>query len=248
MAPPHPSLQPGLGRRAEWLSTQEAGSYGLRVGERGDMSELDMGDLVIPVKVLDTGDRWSEANADEILWWPRILWIDPGTVSGVAVVWFDPRAVLGEQRLAKQILAYSEIMLTGPEIGPSGVAERFMLLARLLSAEGSPGLAVGSESFIPRQMNMSSEFLSPVRITAMISYGLSMEPEPFRKPLYKQSPSDALGSFGNDRLRPLRMYTPGPDHMNDAKRHCLLWVRKLSGLTQEELEQRHGAESGWWEE
>lgn len=193
--------------------------------------------------VLDMRERWNRNSEDEPLWWPRVLWIDPGTVSGVACVWFDPKAVFDDLPIARQILAYSEQFLSGPEIGQTGQVARFIAEARYLGQE--TGLAVGVESFVPRQLNMSPEFLSPVRIGSAIAYGLSILDEPVK--IYKQSPSDALRTFTNDRLRQVRMYTPGPDHVNDAKRHALLWLRKLRGAGREQFEELHGHEEGWWE-
>jgi hypothetical protein len=103
-------------------------------------------------------------------------------------------------------------------------------------------------------MNMDPDFLSPVRIRATLDYELSKtRPEGHEElgdgvPLFTQSPSDALNSFTNDRLRHYRMYTPGPDHINDAKRHCLLWIRKLFKQGREYFEYAHGYEPEWFRE
>jgi len=192
--------------------------------------------------IIDVRDRWNREAEDEALWWPRVLWIDPGTVSGVACIWFDPNAIFDDKPIGVQILAYQEMFLSGPEIGEAGQVSRFIAEALTLGTE--TGLAVGCESFVPRQLNMSPEFLSPVRIASAVSYGLSVLGKPV--PVYRQSPSDALRTFTNDRLRQVRMYTPGPDHVNDAKRHCLLWLRKLGGAGREQFQEMHGNEKGWW--
>lgn len=194
------------------------------------------------ITVLDQDGRWNHEAEDEFLWWPRVLWIDPGVVSGVAVVWFDPVAMFTDKVKAKQILAYSEIFLDGPESGPNGQENRFLRLRRTLNQEA--GLASGIETFVMRQFNQDEEFLSPVRIRAGIEALMSMEDEP--SPLFLQSPSDAMSAFTNDRLRHLNMYTPGPDHVNDAKRHCLLWMSKIRQLGIDEFKRAHGEEEGWW--
>lgn len=203
------------------------------------------------IHILDQEERWDRNVEDEKLWWPRVMWIDPGVVSGVAVVWFDPDALFNEAPLARTILAYSEWFLSGPENGRNGQIARFLAQRRVLASE--VGLATGCESFVPRQMNFNPEFLAPVRIREGIEFTLSMT-KPLGQehindgvPLFTQSPSDALGSFTNERLRLLRMYTPGPDHVNDAKRHALLWIRKLTGKDGEELFlDAHGNEDGWY--
>jgi hypothetical protein len=199
---------------------------------------------------MDTEERWNNNNEDEYLWWPRVQWIDPGGVSGVAVVWFDPWAVFEGKTTAKTVLAYSEMFLSGPENGPNGHINRFLRLRRTLARE--VGLATGCESFVPRQMSQDPNFLAPVRIRAGIESRMSLMPaenghEGEGIPLFTQSPSDALTTFTNDRLKALRMYTPGPDHINDAKRHCLLWIRKLRNAGPDFFHEVHGEESGWYD-
>lgn len=207
------------------------------------------------ITVLDADERWDKSKEDEYLWWPRVLWIDPGTVSGVAVVWFDPVAVFHDEvPLARQVLAYSELFLNGPENGPNGQVNRYLRLRRTLAQE--MGLVSGCESFVPMKENRSQEFLSPVRIRAGLEARMSMMDQHEGQvragevgvPLYVQSPSDAITSFTNDRLKKLRMYTPGPDHINDAKRHTLLYLRKLKASGFDEFVARHGNEEGWFED
>jgi hypothetical protein len=204
------------------------------------------------INVLDDeygAERWNMDGEDEHTWWPRVLWIDPGVVSGVAVIWFDPKQVFAGQPLARCILAYSELFLNGPEYGQHGQATRFLRMQRNLNTQ--PGLATGAESFKPRQINLDDDFLSPVRIRAAIEMQLSLTRPPGAEvlgdgiPLHVQSPSDALTTFNNDRLRQLQMYTPGPDHVNDAKRHALLWIRKLRAAGVQHFFETHGFEPGW---
>lgn len=204
---------------------------------------------------LDPEGRYDSSHADEHLWWPRVLWIDPGTVSGVAIVWFDPKALFSGAPLPRALLGYSEMFLHGPERGLNGQVNRFIRLQRNLDA--APGLATGCEKFTIRQMNQSEEFLSPVRIGNSIDARLSVM-KPYGEehvndgiPLYWQTPSEALTTFTNPRLQALQMYTPGPDHVNDAKRHALLWLRKLQhGVQKDGMEffsSRHGYEKEWFE-
>jgi len=206
------------------------------------------------VVILDQEGRWDTSAEDEYLWWPRVLWIDPGVVSGVAVVWFDPAALLVKDKsTAKVVLAYSELFLRGPE---NQQVKQFLELQDKLDEE--VGLATGCESFVVQQFNQDKDFLSPVRLRSALDYEL------WRKrgsgssigrggavgiPLHAQSPSDAMNAFTNHRLQALRMYTPGPDHVNDAKRHALLWIRKLKGRGKgmQYFKQAHGYEKEWFE-
>lgn len=200
------------------------------------------------IHILDTESRWTPSNEDEYLYWPRVLWIDPGVVSGVAVIWFDPAALFRREKTAKVLLGYAEMFLHGPENGATGQISHFLKLRSKLDEEA--GLATGSESFVPRILIQSDEFLSPSRIRSGIEYQMSIT-KPREAvvlgqgvPLFVQSPSDAINAFSNDRLRSLRMYTPGPDHVNDAKRHGLLWIRKLID-NRPLFDAAHGNEEGW---
>jgi hypothetical protein len=212
------------------------------------------------INKLDVDNRWDVTNEDEYLWWPRVHWIDPGAVSGVATIWFDPKALFEEKPLGRVLLAYSEIFLDGPEDGINGQSNRFLRFWKDLSQE--PGLATGCESFVPRMLNQDEDFLAPVRIKSMIQFELSRKPDVLRPkpgsteddpkyeigvPLWMQSPSDAKNAFNDTRLRNMGMYRPGPDHVNDAKRHGLLWIRKLRAAGREFFEQAHGNEGGWFE-
>lgn len=206
-------------------------------------------------KIIDVEGRWNESNEDEFLWWPRVQWIDPGVTSGVCIIWFDPVALFGGQPTRRSLLAITEMYLHGPESGVNGQANQFIRLHKTLNQQ--PGLAVGSESFVPLQFNQSWEFFAPMRLRSMIEFGLSrMTPTPWEEEatvgdgitLHVQSPSDALTAFNNNRLRDMHLYTPGPDHINDAKRHALLWIRKVAAAGREAFEKFHGTEEGWWEQ
>lgn len=207
------------------------------------------------INLLDTEGRWDPSNEDEFLWWPRVLWIDPGVVSGVAVVWFDPKALLIDgAKTPKVLLAYSEVHLHGPENGVGGQINRYLRLRAKLDEE--KGLATGCEGFVPLQLNQDKDFLSPVRIRAGLDYELSKtKPLDADKigdgvPLYIQMPVDAKAAFNNQRLQALRMYTEGPDHVNDAKRHCLLFIRRLKAEGNGSLDKFKsifGYEEGWFE-
>ena len=206
------------------------------------------------ITVLDQDGRWNHTAEDEFQWWPRVLWIDPGGVSGVAVVWFDPKALLiDEKPTAKVVLAYSELYLRGPE---NVQAMQFLRLQDKLDEE--VGLATGCESFVPRQLNQDKDFLSPVRLRSKIDYELwrkrNLSASVGRDggegvTLHVQAPVDAMNAFTNERLKALRMYTEGPDHINDAKRHCLLHIRRLKGHGSDSLNMFkliHGYEEGWF--
>lgn len=202
-----------------------------------------MGSIRSP-KILDTEERWRKEAEDEYLWWPRILWIDPGVVSGVACIWFDPKALLGGKTLRRSVLAWHETYLYGSENGDNGQVSRFLRMSRILAQE--TGLAIGVERFTVMRIERSAAYLSPVRIRAAIEHQISVS-RVGPKEILVQSPGDAMTAFTDDRLRSLEMYTPGPDHIRDGTRHCLLHLRRMASIGREAFQQIHGHEDGWWE-
>lgn len=202
-----------------------------------------MGNLKSP-KVLDAEGRWRGDVEDEYLWWPRILWIDPGVVSGVGCIWFDPKALLDGKPLRRSILAWHETYLYGSENGDNGQVSRFLRMAHILAQE--TGLAIGAERFTVMRVERSAAYLSPVRIRAAIEYQISIS-RSGPNGILVQSPGDAMTAFTDDRLKALEMYTHGPDHIRDGTRHCLLHLRRMASLGREAFHEVHGQEEGWWE-
>jgi hypothetical protein len=207
-----------------------------------------MNPLPLPVIRDNAEGIWDADCEDEHLWWPRIYWVDPGDVSGVACIWFDPVRLFAGYRTARCILAWAESYVSGPE--DVQVAH---MMGHVASLGGPTGLAVGVESFVPQQLNMSSSFLSPVRIRSKIEFGLHQgvkeyDGEVRHRLINTQSASEALSTITDNRLKLMGLYTPGPDHIRDATRHCILWLRKLrqDGRGMVFFRRAHGWEEGWW--
>ena len=194
-------------------------------------------------KIIDSDGRWNADNEDEHLWWPRVLWIDPGTVSGVSCIWFDPQSLIDGKPLRRSLLAWHETYLYGAEDGVNGQINRFLRLRHMVA--GEPGLATGVERFTLLRIDRSEDFLSPVRIRSGISFAMSVSKK-MPGTFLEQSPGDAMTTFTDARLRELGLFTPGPDHIRDATRHCLLHIRKVGSHGKEAIERIHGEEPGWW--
>lgn len=113
--------------------------------------------------------------------------------------------------------------------------------ARSAAGKGATGSVV-VERFIPMRLNMTREFLSPVRIEACLGYALRTRKE-FRK-LWEQerleyvlqSPSQAKTALPDQRLQHVSQWaraaglpsllegTKGKDHARDAIRHKWSWL------------------------
>jgi hypothetical protein len=84
-------------------------------------------------------------------------------------------------------------------------------------------MAVIIEDFIPRKLDQSRHFLSPVRVTAKLEYLLWKS----ERRWWKQMPALAMSTITDDYLRQTGLWVPGHDHANDAQRHVLTYTRML---------------------
>lgn len=203
------------------------------------------------IVILDQEGRWDRKTEDEWLWWPRTLWVDAGTVTGIATVWFDPKAVLEGQIMAKCILAYSEMYVSGPEDGPNGQVNRILRVRR--SLDQHTGLATGCETFKVLRADPTEEYVSSLRIRSKMEFAMSMTKPVGSEhigrgiPLLGQAPADALNAFTPARLAALNMYTTASaQHTNDAKSHALLHIRRVKAGGLDLFKKLHGYEEGWF--
>lgn len=203
-----------------------------------EFAEMRIGPLPV-VPIIREDSRWDSNHEDEPEFWPRTFWIDPGVTSGIACTWFDPKALIEGKPIPRVVLATTVGYLHGPE---NKQAHDFITIAEQLNR--TPGLAIGSENFRVAQFNSSEEFLSPVRIRSKLDFYYWRGGQV----LWDQSPSEAKTSITDERLTLWNMYVPGPDHIRDALRHNLLWLRKLRNVGREGLIRWHGNESDWWED
>ena len=151
----------------------------------------------------------------------RLAAVDPGVITGVCVLWID--ADTGE------ILAWAETMITFDEL--MQVFELITLI-RKLSDHGTVHVVI--EDFTVAEVNMSPEFLSPVRIGRQLSFAVFlMQRDELGMPIFGKIESCVFQSrsrkadYSNDRLKKLGFYTPGKDHRRDATRHALVRWKQL---------------------
>ena len=84
-------------------------------------------------------------------------------------------------------------------------------------------VAVVIEDFVPRKLDQSRHFLSPVRITAKLELLLWQS----EKRWWRQMPALAMSTINDDYLRETLHYQAGKPHANDATRHALTYTRML---------------------
>lgn len=177
-----------------------------------------------------------EVEAADLAAFPRVFWIDPGTHTGWACVWFDPDVLFDpEKKPSRAVVAWWAGMVVGPELSHIDY-----LMARLrMEGVGGEGLCTGYEDFIVHSVKKDRTFLSPARVGFGFEWALhrgQREPDGVfrrRKCPPPQAPVDALSVITDQRLKLWQMYLPGAEHPRDATRHCLLWIRRLKGMGEE---------------
>ncbi len=183
-----------------------------------------------------------EIEPEELIMYPRTMWIDGGTHTGWAVVWFDPDILFDEeQKPSRAAVAWWCGMVVGPEINHIDY-----IMAKLrMTGVGGEGVCVGAEDFIVHSVKKERTFLSSPRVAAMLEWALhrgQREPDGVfrsRRMPPKQAAVDAFSVAPDHRLKLWQMYLPGADHPRDATRHCLMWIRRLKALGEDYYNEWH---------
>ncbi len=118
----------------------------------------------------------------------------------------------------------------------SAAVDGFLALGRAAWEQAGDGdvFVMGSERFTLMMQSTDHALLEPVRFNAVLVDRLrdtEMQVE-------SQGASDAKKTITDARLRSWGLYKAGPDHMRDAQRHGLLFLRRFA--SQPDLQRRHG--------
>ena len=183
----------------------------------------------------------------EMQFWPRIIFADCGTATGVAVVWFHPTRLMDLQKASTRAILATWTSYAGGE--ENGQAQEILRLCRGLG--GPAGLCVGLEKFTVQKIGKEETFLSSPRIASKIEFGLwsgirDHDDVVRRRAAIWQNPSDIKkGAEGDSRLKVLGLYKPGPDHINDAMKHALLHLGRVRNGGLGTFERLYGWDEGW---
>jgi hypothetical protein len=192
---------------------------------------------------------WDENGLDEITFWPRITWLDCGTTTGLATIWFHPLRLLDlSLPTVRSILAWHVNHTAGPEND-----QALEILRYLRGIVGTEGCAVGLERFTVHSVKKQQEFLSSPRIAAKVDFGMFMglrnEGGQLRRlAALWQDPSEIdMTARGDERLRGMGLWVPGADHRRDALKHCLLHLGKIRSAGMGAFEKVYGWAPDWEE-
>lgn len=90
--------------------------------------------------------------------------------------------------------------------------------------------AIGIENFIIRKFLTHRDFLTPVRITEKVDFGMYCrsldDEEADHRHIYKQEPSLAKSTLTDARQRESGLWVVGEEHARDAIKHAYTFLRR----------------------
>lgn len=140
--------------------------------------------------------------------------IDPGGTTGGAVIGVPERSIYRDQ--PGRISYFETWSFTG------SYSAQALELMRI--ASGFFPLAIALESFDPRKPIRSEEYISPILVGARIQF--CIDTHYIIAPLFYQTPEQAMTTATDYRLKAWSLYKPGPDHIKDATRHAITFIRR----------------------
>jgi hypothetical protein len=145
--------------------------------------------------------------------------VDPGQTTGIAIIGVHERTIYSTHPGKIKYFETFELSgnLTVQAIEIMTVASEFHPLALVV------------ESFTPKKPITSQEYLSPVRLGARIE--MCVETNYTLAKLFWQTPSLALSTAPDDRLKLWGLYQPGQDHTKDGTRHAITFIRRAKDNT-----------------
>jgi hypothetical protein len=147
-----------------------------------------------------------------------VMGVKPGKTTGVTILGVPYLSMYSNSPYRRSYFELFEV---------SGSYTRQALEICDASREFYP-LALVVESFYPAKpinaKTKAEEYLSPVRIAARIEF--CVETKYIIPNLFWQTPSQAMETAPDSRLKAWDLYKPGPDHMKDSTRHCVTFLRR----------------------
>jgi hypothetical protein len=145
--------------------------------------------------------------------------IDPGGTTGVAIIGVHERTIYSTH--PGKIKYFETFAVTG------NLSAQVMEI--MTAASEFHPIALVVESFTPKKPITSPEYLSPVRVAARIE--MCVETHYILAKLFWQTSSDAMSTAPDSRLKLWGLYVAGPDHIKDATRHAITFIRKAKENT-----------------
>ena len=149
-----------------------------------------------------------------------VMGVDPGFTSGVTIIGVPYLSMYGNSPYHR---SYFEMF----EVSGNYASQALEIVDA--TREFFP-LALVVESFYPAKPITSEEYLSPVHVGDRIAF--CVETHYVLCPFFWQTPSQAMETAPDSRLKLWNLYKPGPDHMKDSTRHVVTFLRRCREDTQ----------------
>jgi hypothetical protein len=144
--------------------------------------------------------------------------IDGGGTTGYGIIGIERTALLSNEMPPIKHFTHGQV---------TGSYTQQVLKLRLIAQRYHDPfytLAIALESFSPRKPIRSEEYLSPVYVNARIQF--LVDTRVIKAPLFYQTPSQAMTTATDKRLRRWKLYVAGPDHIKDGTRHAITFIRR----------------------
>jgi hypothetical protein len=147
-----------------------------------------------------------------------VIGIDGGGTTGYGIIGVTRASIFGDA--PHEIKHWKTGSVTG------NYTRQVLNLRAIISTYYDPfySLAIAAESFSPRKPIQTEEFLSPVYINARLQF--LRDTGRIKAPLFYQTPSQAMETASDARLKQWGLYQPGPDHPKDGTRHAITFIRR----------------------
>ena len=154
-----------------------------------------------------------------------LISVDPGEGTGIVLLTVDYSQVFQDDPYnGVNVIWYEEI--TGPE---NEQADKVVGLAMyLLFNRGVRRVPVLLEDFSLRKFTRDPALLAPVRLNAMIEYGIHRElhDPAISAPVFKQPSELAMQTITDQRLKDYDLYATGQKNARMAMAHALTFLRR----------------------
>ncbi len=143
-----------------------------------------------------------------------VMAVDPGFISGVTIIGVPYLSMYGNSPYHRSYFEMFEVSggYTSQALEICDASREFYPLALIV------------ESFYPAKPITSEEYLSPVHVGDRIAF--CIETKYIVTPFFWQTPSQAMETAPDSRLKAWGLYKPGPDHMKDSTRHVVTFLRR----------------------
>jgi hypothetical protein len=141
--------------------------------------------------------------------------IDPGGTSGWSIIGVTRASMFGDAPRKIQYHEYGQV--TG------SYTNQVYTLGDIAMDHPGP-LAIAMESFLPKKPVIDESYLSPLAV--IYRFELLIDTGWVKLPVFYQSPSMAMETAPDNRLKSWGLYIPGPDHVKDGTRHAITFIRR----------------------